>query len=756
MKRTSQVDITRRNLLKVSFAAGAGLMVGFNIFPNAGLVNAADKMRLTEKKILEPNAWIRISSDSTVTVVVNHSEMGQGITTALSMIVAEELTADWSKVKAEIAPAAAVYKNPAFGVQATGGSTSVETSWDILRAAGAATRELLVSAAAESWNVPVSECSVRNCIVQHKPSGETALYGQLLEKAAKMKIPESPQLKSANEFSLIGRRIPRLDSAFKARGRAVYGIDVQLPGLLNAAIVHAPVLGAELKSVDTSVAKSMPGVRYIVTLEYAVAVVADTFWQAHKAAEMLNIQWNRTSRVELGTQGIMRRWTDLIKTEGKVVRDDGDVSETIKKAVRKINAFYILPYQAHACPEPMNCTAHVRRDSCEIWVPTQAQGVAQDIAADICGLRLDKVQVHTTYLGGGFGRRGLSDFVAEAVQISKAVNAPVKLLWTREEDMRNDRYRPASYNLLEAGLDQNGLPTAWMHRAVGSAEIESIITEGAPAFLPAWLPRWIKNPVGKIAASLILRAQSAEDAMGGSATMVYGIENIRIEHVRDNPGVPFGAWRSVAYSRNGFVVESFMDEIAAASGLDPVELRMQLLKNAPRYRNVLRIAAEKSGWGKLKSAGVFQGVALQAFHNTPVAMVADISVSDNGRVGVHRVVCAVDCGTVINPKIVEAQMVSGIVFGLTATLKSSITVEKGRIQQSNFDDFPLLRMNEVPKIEVYIAASKEPPSGIGEAGVPPIAPAVTNALFAATGKRVRSLPLGDDTLAATIGGNNRV
>jgi CO/xanthine dehydrogenase Mo-binding subunit len=747
MQTTSPSNITRRNFLKVSFAAGAGLMVGFNVSPDDGCANAADKVRLIDGKILEPNAWIRIHPDSTVTVIVNHSEMGQGITTALSMIVAEELAADWSKVNTEIAPAAAVYKNPAFGVQATGGSTSVETSWDILRTAGAATRELLVSAAAANWKVPVSECRANNGIVLHTPSGKTAAYGQLLEKAAGMKIPENPQLKSPKDFSLIGRPIPRLDSAIKAKGKAVYGIDVYQPGMLSAASVHAPVLGAKLKSVDDSAAKSMPGVRHVLTLESGVTVVADTFWQANNAAKMLDIQWATKSQTELSTQGIMSRWAELIKTEGEVARNDGDASGAMKKAFRKISAVYTLPYQAHACPEPMNCTVHVRKDSCEIWVPTQAQGVAQDIAADICGLSLDKVQVHTTYLGGGFGRRGVSDFVAEAVQISKAVNAPVKLLWTREEDMRNDRYRPASYNILEAGLDQNGLPTAWIHRAIGSAEIEGIIREAAPAFLPAWLPRKIKNPAGKIAASLILRAKIAEDAMGGSATMAYGIENVRIEHVKDNPGIPFGAWRSVAYSRNGFVVESFMDEIAAASGMDPVDLREQLLKEAPRHRNVLRIVAEKSGWGKSKSAGVFQGVALQAFHNTPVAMVADISVADDGRVTVHKVVCAVDCGTVINPKIVEAQLIGGIVFGLTATLKSSITVEKGRVQQSNFDEFPLLRMDEVPKVDVYIAESKEPPSGIGEVGVPPIAPAVTNAIFTATAKRLRSLPVDYDKLA---------
>ena len=747
MHQKSRGNITRRHFLKVSFAAGTGLMVGVNLSPGSGQAVADDSVRLTDQKILEPNAWIRIHPDSTVTVMINHSEMGQGITTALSMIAAEELAADWTKIKTKIAPAAAVYKNPAFGIQATGGSTSVETSWDLLRTAGAATREMLVSAAAANWKVPVSECRSESGVVYHTPSGRSAVYGELLEKAAGMKLPDNPQLKLSEDFSLIGRRVPRLDSAIKARGRAIYGIDVQLPGLLNAAIVHAPVLGAKVKSVDDSSTKSMAGVRHIVDLHFAVAIVADTFWQAKQAAEMLNIEWNPSPQPAPGMQAIRSHWKELIQTKGEMVRDDGNVPQAMNKALKKISAVYTLPYQAHACPEPMNCTAHVRKDSCEIWVPTQAQGVAQDIAANICGLSLDKVQVHTTYLGGGFGRRGVSDFVAEAVHISKAVKAPVKLLWTREEDMRNDRYRPASYNILEAGLDQNGLPQAFIHRAVGSCEIDGIIKEAAPAFLPAWLPRRIKNIVGKIAAGLVTRAQSAEDAMGGSATMAYNIENIRIEHIKDNPGVPVGAWRSVAYSRNGFVVESFMDEIAAAGHKDPIDLRLQLLKEAPRHRHVLELAAEKSGWSKSRPTCVYQGIALQEFHDTPAAMVANISVSDSGRVRVLRVVCAVDCGTVINPKIVEAQLVSGVIFGLTATLKGSITVEKGLVQQSNFDEFPLLRMDEAPQVDVYIADSKNPPSGIGEVGVPPIAPAVVNAIFAATGKRIRSLPVNPAELA---------
>jgi CO/xanthine dehydrogenase Mo-binding subunit len=497
----------------------------------------------------------------------------------------------------------------------------------------------------------------------------------------------------------------------------------------------------------------MPGVRHIVALDTGIAVVADTFWQASSAADLLDIQWDPALSAGLSTRSIMSRWEEMVQGEGKAARDDGDAAGVLDSAAGKISATYSLPYQAHACPEPMNCTAHVRRDSCDIWAPTQAQGVAQDVGANVCGLDLDRVNVHTTYLGGGFGRRGLSDFVSEAVRISKAVDAPVKLVWTREEDMRNDFFRPASHNFLRAGLDENGLPVAWIHRAVGSVEFEALMAEAGPAILPAWLPRPIKNWAGHTVASLILRARGSEDAMGGAATMVYQIPNVRIEHIKDRPGVPVGFWRSVADSRNAFVVESFMDEIAVASGLDPVQLRLKLLTEFPRESRVLQLAADKSGWGKSSVGDVFQGVALHTFHHTPVAMVAEVSVGEDGKVKVHRVVCAVDCGTVINPKIVEAQLISGVVFGLTATLKSSVTVEKGQVQEANFDGFPLLRMNEMPAVEVYIADSRRPPSGIGEVGVPPISPAVTNAIFAATGKRVRRLPVERNFLAGSSRAN---
>jgi len=747
MTTASGKDLSRRDFFKIGFTAGVGLAVSFHLPADAGIARAAGTSQPSGDNILAPNAWLRIHPDSSVTVMVNHSEMGQGITTALSMIVAEELEADWSRVRAEIAPAADVYKNPAFGIQATGGSTSVETSWEILRKAGATAREMLVAAAAEKWEVPVAECKAQNSTVYHRHSGKRAEYGKLLEGAAAVKAPRQPRLKSADEFSIVGKRIPRLDSGLKARGKATFGIDVQLPGLLNAATVHAPRLGARPASVNDADARSMFGVRQVVKLESAVAVVADTFWQAHSAAGVLDVQWENAAGSGPSTPSIILRWEERIKAGGKAVRNDGDAVGQLERSAARISAAYTLPYQAHACPEPMNCTAHVRRDSCELWVPTQAQGIAQDTAANICGLSIDQVKVHTTYLGGGFGRRGLSDFVAEAVQLSKAVDAPVKLIWTREEDMRNDFYRPASHNILRAGLDENGFPTAWIHRAVGSAEFESLMSEAGPAFLPDWLPRGIKNWTGNAVAGLILKVRGSEDAMGGSTTMAYEIPHIRVEHIEDGPGVPVGFWRSVADSRNCFVVESFMDEIAAAGGIDPVELRLKLLKDSPRQSRVLQMAAEKSGWGKTGDPGVFQGVALHAFHGTPAAMVASVSVARSGRVKVHRVVCAVDCGTVINPKIVEAQLAGGIVFGLTATLKSSVTVEKGRIQQANFDDFPLLRMDEMPEVDVHIADSRRPPSGIGEVGVPPISPAVTNAIFSATGVRIRRLPVARGMLS---------
>lgn len=737
-------ELCRRDFLKVGFVAGVGLLVECHL---PGGMHAADALAADKqggKGSFEPNAWLRIGADDIVTVMVNHSEMGQGITTALAMLIGEELEVDWATVRPAIAPAEPAYKNPAFGVQATGGSTSVQTCWDILRQAGAVAREMLIAAASKSWQVAASECRAIEGSVVHDPSGRRLRYGELVGKAAGMPAPSHVRLKKPGEYKLIGKSFGRLDSRIKTEGRAIFGTDVTLPNLLVATVLHPPVLGGRLQSYNAGKAKALKGVLHVLRVGTGIAVVADTFWAAKKASDALKVKWDAGDSINLDMQKIRARWTDLAKQGGERVRDDGNVEEAFRQAARIIEAVYELPFQAHGCPEPMNCTAHVRSDGCDLWVPTQNQGGTQEIAAAITGFDLDRVRVHTTFLGGGFGRRGDVDFVAEAVEISKAVNAPVKLMWTREEDIRNDHYRPASYHVVRAGLGKNGKLLAFSHVLVGPSYMDPIVETMAPAILPGWLPRLVKTAVAGVAVPLVKYFRSSEAACEGGTAKEYGIKNVRMEYINDDPGVPIGAWRSVAYSQNAFVVESFMDEIARAAGKDPYEMRYALLANAPKHRGVLKLAAEKAGWGNKLPEGVFRGIAVHAFHDTPAAMVAEISLDRKSAVKVHRVVCAVDCGIVINPKIVEAQMVGGIVFGLTAALKGKVTIEKGRVQQSNFDNFPLLRMDEMPKVEVHIVASNHPPTGIGEVPVPPIGPAVTNAIAAATGKRIRTIPVTAD------------
>jgi CO/xanthine dehydrogenase Mo-binding subunit len=737
-------EMGRRQFIQVGLVAGAGLLVACE----APRVRAAARDHGTGPgKGFAPNAWIRIDPDDTVTVMVKHTELGQGTSTGLCMIVAEELEVDWSRVRFEIAPVAPVYKNPEFGVQATGGSTGVKTSWDTLRTAGAATRELLVSAAAALWNVPTTECRPESGTIVHGPTGKRLRHGELLEKAATMTPPEEVRLKQPGEFRIIGRPYPRLDTSDKARGRTVYGMDLKMDGLLTAAVIHAPMIGGTPASVDDREARSMPGVRDIVILDTGVAAAADSFWQARQAAHALRIQWNGGD-ADLSSETMAARFADWIGEKGVRVREDGKVERAMEGAARRILSVYTLPYQAHACPEPMNCTAHVLPDRCEVWAPTQAQESAREIAARITALPLRSVRVHTPFVGGGFGRRSMRDFVAEAVRLSMTLKRPVKVIWTREEDMRNDYYRPASYNRLEAGLDRDGYPVAWIHKAVGQSEMNPIIEESGPSILPQWLPSPIRYGLARVIVPLGKRFMGPKGAMSGSVDMAYAIENVRIEYVRAETPVPVGPWRSVGDSRNAFVNESFIDEIAAASGKDPVDLRLRLLRDAPRHRAVLEVAAAKAGWGRRPPEGIFRGVALHAFHGTPVAMVADVSVEKNGRVRVHRVVCGVECGTAVNPRMVEAQIAGGVVFGLTATLKSSVSIKNGRVREANFDDFPILRMRETPRVETHIVKSTAPPNGVGEAGVPPVAPAVANGLFQATGIRIRSLPVNPDELSS--------
>jgi isoquinoline 1-oxidoreductase beta subunit len=687
-----------------------------------------------------PNAWIRISRDNTVTVIVGQSEMGQGVLTALSQIVADELEADWQTVRYESAPADRVYKNPVMGSQMTVGSMSISSFYKPLRKAAAEARQILVETAASHWWVPVSECNASEGRVLHKVSERTMTYGEIVDHGIKSKKTVEAHFKHHEGLGIVGKRIRRLDTPDKATGKAVFGIDVQAPDLLAATVIHAPAIGAKLKSYDSTRALDLPGVRKVFPIPGGLAVVADTFWQAKIGASSVELEWDEDSRLSLSSEDIWSRWRVLANQRGKRLRNDGNALRKISVAPQVIEASYELPFQAHACAEPMNCTAHVQSHRCDVWAPTQTQGMAQFVAATISGLPIAKVHVHTTFMGGAFGRR-VADLVAEATTISKAIGRPVKVIWTREEDMRNDLFRPASYHLLKAVIDKDGLPDAWFHRVVGPPTFEGFFEAAVPAILPDWVPKIVRSSLAKPGQRFIRQFYTPKLAVEGAANIAYDIENVRVEYVRDDPGIPVGPWRSVDYSTNTFAVESFMDEIAAASGRDPLDLRLQLLKRSPELTRVLSLAAEKAGWGTPTQMGATRGLSVHNFHGTAVATVAEVSIDSSGRIKVPRVVCAVDCGTVVNPRIVEQQISGGIAFGLTATLKSAVTIRDGRVEQINLDSFPLLNMNEMPEVDVLIVPSSRRPSGIGEVSVPGIAPAVCNAVFAATGKRFRSLPL---------------
>ena len=732
-----KTTISRRNFIRVSLIAGAGLVAACQV-PARGLTGGAQAGGRDD--VFVPNVWIRIAEDDSITVISKHTELGQGTTTSLCMIAAEELEADWSKVNSAIAPVAPEYKNPEMGVMGTGGSTGVKTSWDALRRAGATVRVMLIAAAAETWGVPDSECLAENSTVTHLPSGKQLRYGELLEKAAGMKVPSTPKLKTPDQFKIIGRPILRLDAEDKAHGRIKYGLDMELPEMLTAFVVRPPIIGGKPASVNDKKARSMPGVRHVELLESGVAVAAETYWQAENAAREVKVQWLE-NHPDLSSEGLMADFAGLINESGVCVREDGRVEKALDQAARRIKAVYELPYQAHACPEPMNCIADVRSDGCDVWAPTQSQEAARDMAARITGLSTSKVRVHTPFVGGGFGRRGSNDFVTEAVTISKAVKAPVKVVWSRDQDLQHDKFRPGSYNLVEAGLDKDGFPLAWVHKSVGQDELSGLIDEAAASVLPQALPSFLKYPIAELVKPLVKRMRVPDSFMSGLVDMSYQIPNIRMEYIKVQTPISTGAWRSVADSRNAFVKESFLDEIAAASGRDPVELRLHLLRDVPKHRAVLELMADKAGWGRKLPEGVFRGVAFHEFHGTPVAMAAELSIETRGKVRVHRMVCAIDCGVAVNPKLVKAQLAGAVAFGLTAALKSKITIKNGRVRETNFTGFPLILYREMPRVDVHIVKSDAPPTGVGEPGVPPVAPAVTNALFMATGKRMRRLPV---------------
>jgi isoquinoline 1-oxidoreductase beta subunit len=708
------LNVSRRDFLRTGLLAGGGLVLGLHLPALADSSKSSN-----EAGPFTLNAFVRVGADDSVTVVVNHSEMGQGPYTSVPMIVAEELDADWTKVRFEAAPVAAVYNHTVYGIQMTGGSSSTWTEWERVRKAGATARAMLITAAAADWKVEPATCSTEPGYVVHAASGRRVPYGKLAEKAAALKAPENVKLKDPKEFRIVGKPTKRLDTPDKVNGKAIFGLDIQLPGMLVALVARPPVFGGKVQRFNADKARAVPGVKQVLQIPRGIAVVAEGFWSAKKGREALEIVWDDGPHATLDSRTQLEQYAELAKKPGVITRKEGDTAGALEKAAKTFEAVYDLPYLAHAPMEPLNCVADVTADQCVVWVGTQFQTGDRDAAAEESGLKPEQVTLHTTLLGGGFGRRAVPDshFVREAVQISKAMRLPVKVMWTREDDTRGGYYRPRAYHSVRAALDAAGSPVAWEQHIV----IQSFLA-GTPF-------------------AGLIRDGVDETAVEGAKDLPYAIPNLRVDWHQAPGGVPTLWWRSVGHSHTAFVVETLMDELAHAAGKDPVEFRRGLLGKHPRVKRVLEFVADKAGWGNPPPEGRGRGIAVHESFGSYVAHVAEVSVSDAAQVRVHRVVAAVDCGPVVNPDTIRAQLESGTAFGLTAALYGEISFEKGRVKQRNFHDYRLLRLNEMPVVEAYIVPSDDKMGGVGEPGVPPVAPAVANAIFAVTGKRLRRLPI---------------
>jgi isoquinoline 1-oxidoreductase beta subunit len=725
--------VSRRTFLKFSASVaamtGGGLLLGFSVPAQSQgdvrkSVIGGDGVETPQNGVLAPNAFVQIDTSGKVTLIIPKVEMGQGVYTSIPMLIAEELEVPLDRVTVDHAPPnEKLFTDPLLGGQLTGGSTSIRYAWEPMRRAGATTRLLLINAAAAQWQVDPATCHAENGQVIHADTKRSIAYGQLVDAAAKLPAPQNVTLKDPKDFKLIGTQAKRLDSPEKVDGSAIFGLDVRLPGMVYAAIVNCPVFGGTLASVDDTAAKKIPGVRQIVKIDNGVAVIGDHTWAAKRGAAALKITWNEGDGASVSTKTIVDDMEKASQGNGAVARKDGDVNNAFSQAKTRIDAVYQQPFLAHATMEPINCTVHVKPDSCDIWVGTQVPTRARDAGAKVTGLPADKVTVHNFLLGGGFGRRLEADMVTQAVKVAKQLNVPVKVTWTREEDIQHDMYRPIYYDRISAGLDANGRPIAWQHRIVGS----SILARFAP---PA-----VKNGVDP-------------DAVEVAADLPYDLPNQLVDYVRQEPrAIPTAFWRGVGPTRGTFVVESFIDELAVQAKVDPVRYRRDLLGKSPRAQNVLNVATQAAGWGGSVPKGQGRGVSVMHAFGSFFSMVADVTV-DQGEVRVNRVVCAVDCGMVVNPNTVEAQIQGGIIFAITAALYSEITIERGRVQQNNFTDYRILRIHEAPAIEVHIVKSSEAPGGIGEPGTAAAMPAIANAIYAATGKRLRQLPVGSQLQTA--------
>jgi isoquinoline 1-oxidoreductase subunit beta len=724
---TTDPKLNRRQFMLTTSAVGGALVLGF-FLPSRQVEAATIAARPWTSPTTggtEVNAWLIIGSDDIVTIRVAQSEMGEGVFTSMPMLVAEELECDWQKVRAEYASVnRSLRENRVYQRMATNGSGAVRRSREYLQQAGASARARLIAAAAQQWGVPASACRADHGTVVHPASGRKVNYGAIAAAAATVKLDSEPAIKTPDQFTLLGQSLHRLDVPLKVNGSATFGIDVRLPDMLYASVIACPVFGGTLKRYDFDAIKGMPGVRTAVEVPHGIAVVADSFWRAKTALEVMPVEWDLGAYAKANSDAFRKMFREALDKAGVVAKEEGDALAALKAAGKVVEADYEVPYLAHACMEPMNCTAQVTPQRVDVWVGTQNPEAVLAAAAEITGVALEHVYVHNCFLGGGFGRRGNTDHVRQAVTVAKALSGrPVQLIWTREEDIRHDLYRPMAAIRFRAALDANGQPIAYFNRSV------------THSILSGFRPEDVKGGIDRT-------------SVEGLATIPYAFPQYRIEHLIHNTHVPAWFWRSVGASQNGFAVEGFIDELAYAAGKDPVELRRQLLKGHSDWRHVLDTAAQKANWGKAMPPGTAQGIAIVESYGSIVAEVAEVSLSKRGEVRVERVVCAIDCGHVVNPLTVAEQIEGSVVWGLTAALYGQITIEQGHVVEGNFDDYQMLRLDAMPEVETHLALTGGKKwGGVGEPGVPPIAPAVCNAIFKITGKRVRSLPLRNHDLS---------
>lgn len=708
-------DITRRSFLKksslvIAATAFSGPLNLFNVSPARGASDLPFK----------PHAFLEIATDDTVTVWVGQTNLGQGTHTGIPMVIADELDAAWETVQVKMALAAEPFKSPVWHAQATGGSSSIRHRWDMLRKVGAAARQMLVETAAEKWGVPAEKCAAKDGKIIH-PNGSALTYGQLAEPAGKRPVPENPSLKDPKDYRIIGTQRARLDIPDKVAGKTVFGFDFSVPGMCIAVVARPPHYGASLQSYDAEAAKAVKGVVKVVPLENRVAVCAETTYAALQGRDALKIKWSEGSDPDLNDDTLDALFKAHLEKPGATAKTGGDVKKALGEAAKRIEASYKLPYISHAQAEPINCTAHVEKDRCRIWIPTQGQTHTQLTGSKLTGLPIEKVEVMTLPAGGGFGLRGEQDPVEDSVLLSKTLNRPVKVVWTREDDFANDRFRPASQCSIKGGLDKDGRLIAWSHKVA------------APSVMSRVMPQYVKDGIDP-------------DAVSGIKDMVYSVPNLMVNYVMVNSPVTVGWWRSVGYSVNTFTVESFMDELAHAAGKDPVQFRLDHIEKGSRPYNLLSLLAEKGGWNTPVPKGRARGVAVAFCFESYAAHIAEVSVGEKGKITVHKMVCALDCGTVVYPDAIRAQAEAGVVMGLSVAFYEKIRFSDGGVNTANYNDYPVLTMSEVPEIEVHIAKNTLKAGGVGEPVFPSVAPAVANAVFKATGVRLRELPFRKELL----------